>query len=205
MMRGLISLVVLAMVSLTGCSSGDQTADAQSRALATKLRQLTAAYQANTKTELDSEVNFYTQSTAELRRTLNVTDPTQIATDKSGDVTSTVAYGQIITQANSDAFALSATLVDGVPLASFSTDILAFIRHGVGAEATAFTDARALDAQAEKSLAADFSAVATYEKRTADIVSGLAELEKASANDVRLSQAQAIGTAIVNQLKTPSK
>jgi len=187
------SLVVAFVVA--GCS-----ANAQSRQLATQLRQLTAEYNAASTAKIEAEQTFYVASVRNLQSTLNVVDPTA----PPSDVNHTLSYGRIITTTNSASLKLAGELIDGTGSASVAPKITAFIQDGIVSENQAFIDARQEEAQAEMAMAADFNTLQQYQATLSTLSQQLSELEQPTPFTARASELEVFGQAVTQQLKSQS-
>jgi hypothetical protein len=185
------SLVVAFVV--TGCS-----ADAQSRQLATQLRQLTAEYNAASTAKIEAEQTFYVASVRNLQSSLNVVDPTAPAPD----VKHTLAYGRIITTTNTASLKLAGELIDGSGSASVAPKITAFIQDGIVSENQAFNDVRQEEAQAAMAMATDFNTLQQYQATLSSLSQQLSELEQPTPFTARASELEVLGQAVVQQLKS---
>lgn len=188
-----VVILLLITLGLSACA-----ADTQSRLLASQLRKMTAQYDAESSAKIEKERKFYTDAAHNLNNALNVVDPT--ATEQP-DVRDTLAYGRIVTGTNSAALKLAGELVDGSSPASTRPKITAFIQDGITLEDQAFLNARKEQEQSSQAILVDFNAVAEYQTKLSDLVKQLAELEKPASSDVRISQVETIGQAVINQLK----
>jgi outer membrane murein-binding lipoprotein Lpp len=185
------SLVVVFIVA--GCS-----ANAQSRQLATQLRQLTAEYNAASTAKIEAEQTFYLASVRNMQSTLNKVDPTASAPN----VTLTLAYGRIVTTTNSASLKLAGDLIDGTGSASVAPKITAFVQDGIVSENQAFSDARQEEAQAVQAMATDFNTLEQYQATLSTLSQQLSELEQPTPFTVRASELEVFGQAVAQQLKS---
>ncbi len=185
------SFVIVSVVA--GCS-----ADAQSRQLATQLRQLTAEYNAASTAKIEAEQTFYVASVKNLQSRLNVVNPIAPA----AGVRHTLAYGRIITTTNAASLKLAGDLIDGTGSASVAPKITAFIQDGVVSENQAFSDARQDEAQAAQAMATDFNTLQQYQATLSTLSQQLTELEQPTPFTTRASELEVFGQAVIQQLKS---
>jgi hypothetical protein len=187
-----VSVGLLIVFTFAGCS-----ADAQSRQLATQLRQLTAEYNAASTGKIEAEQKFYLDSEKNLQDTLNVVDPTAPAPD----VRDTMAYGRIVTTSNTASLKLAAELIDGTAPASVAPKITVFIQDGIVSEDQSFSDARQQEAQAALAMTTDFSTLEQYQTTLSTVSQQLLELENPTPFSTTASELEVFGQATIQQLK----
>jgi outer membrane murein-binding lipoprotein Lpp len=178
---------------VAGCS-----ADAQSRQLATQLRQLTAEYNAASSAKIEAEQTFYLASVKNLQTSLNFVDPTAPAPD----VKQTLAYGRIITTTNTTSLKLASELIDGSGSARVAPKITAFIQDGIVSENQAFSDARQEETRAAMAMATDFNTLQQYQATLSTLSQQLSDLEQPTPFSARASEVEVFGHAVVQQLKS---
>ena len=195
-----VALAVGLLLMITGCA-----ADRDARELASRLRKLTAQYEALSTKKLEAEQKFYLDSLKNLDRTLNVVDPGGASIeDMQRDIKKTVAYGRIITTANREALRLAEALVSSADPPLTAGAISEFVRDGVKADEQAYLQARQMQATISEVLAVDFAKMSDYQKRIAELSKGLVELEMPASSAARQAQLRAIGEAVLIQLRSES-
>jgi hypothetical protein len=190
-----VTLSLCATVIVAGCAAQQEARD-----LASRLRKLSAEYASVSTAKIAAEKQFYLDSLRNLDQTLNVVDPNPTAASPP-DIRKTVAYGRIITNANSDSQRLAEALIRGSEVPMPAAAISDFVRDGVKAEEQAFLQVRQMQAAINESLVIDFANLEQYQRKLSELSRQLTELEKATTSAARLSQLRAIGNAVRDQLK----
>jgi hypothetical protein len=195
----LASLVALpVLVVLQGCA-----ADKEARDLVSQLRQLTAQYQSLSTAKTEAERQFYLDALKGLDYTLNIVDPTG-SEDEQPDVKKTIAYGRIITEANTDSLDLAETLIKGRDSPIAAGTIAQFVRDGLSDEEQAFLRARQTQSEVTKALVFDFTRLKEYQNKLSVLLKELAELEKPASQADRIKQLWAVGEAVRKELQQTS-
>jgi hypothetical protein len=186
--------VVTGLVSLgtVGCS-----ADEQSRQLATQLRQLTAQYNAVTTQKFEAERQFYLASARNLDDSLSVVRP---ESTYQANPANTLAYGQIINQANAQSLKTAGDLANN-PIDMTASTIVAFVQDGISSEQEYFNQAREEQAAAAAAISTDLNALEQYQSDLSDLTKQLASLETPISFSARTTDIQEIGQAVIKQLK----
>jgi hypothetical protein len=195
----LASLVALPVLGvLQGCA-----ADKEARDLVSQLRQLTAQYQSLSTAKIEAERQFYLDALKGLDYTLNVVDPTG-GEDEQPDVKKTIAYGRIITEANTDSLDLAEALIKGRDSPIAAGTIAQFVRDGLSDEEQAFLRARQTQSEVTKALVFDFTRLKEYQNKLSVLLKELAELEKPASQADRIKQLWAVGEAVRKELQQTS-